>query len=1061
MKNESNEPNMTPAPEVGAVNASDATPGTTLNLEQINTMLKGKTGPAYWRGLEEIAESPEFNQWIDDEFPNRKDLLTLDRRTLLKFMGASLAMAGLSGCRSVFLPAYKLVPYVKQPEDLTIGKPLYYASGISSMGYGLGILVQQREGRAIKIEGNPSHPISLGALDSQTQAQTLNLYDPDRLQTVMNDGAVGTWDQFLQLAQDALNAQKSKQGAGFRILTDTVTSPSLANQIKTLLKKYPQAEWHVYEAVDGDNSRLATFQGLGKQMDPQYNLKDAKVILALDSDFLLRRPESLRLVREFADGRRVVGKSGEMNRLYSIESSLTITGATADHRYPVKPSEVYAVAAAIASALGVAVTAPATLPVDSKVINAIVQDLKANAGSAVVIPGEMQSPEVHTLALAINDKIGALNKTVSFTAPVDYQPAPRVESLASLTQDLTQGKVDTIFILNGNPVYDAPTDLKFGDALKKAKFKAHFTLIANETSNECDWSVPLTHALEQWNDLRATDGTITIGQPIMYPLYADTRSAVEIFAELNGNANDGYDLIRSQYKALSEDAFKTFLNKGIIDGSAAKPVSVTFNPACLASLKAPSSSGGVEIKFTSCGKVGDGRWANNGWLRELPDPITRITWDNVIQVSPKDAVAQSISYGNMLEVSHGGVTITGPAFIQPGQPDGSVTVILGYGRQGGGVVATADEASGYNAYPIRTSTAMNFVPGSGQAEVKNTGGSYRFANVQLHHSMQSRDIIRQGSLADFNKAIAAGKVPFLFDDQIPDQGKENQEQSFYPEETFQWDGERWGMTIDLNLCVGCGACVTACQSENNISVVGKDQVCRAREMQWIRIDRYYGSNDWYDANGKKDTIGNTDTEEAASEPNVAPVLANPAVTFQPVMCVQCEKAPCEPVCPVAATVHSHDGLNQMVYNRCVGTRYCSDNCPYKVRRFNFLNYQFNQPNFSGEDRIPNLRLMNNPNVTVRSRGVMEKCTYCVQRISGARIESKKAGIPIADGTIITACQQSCPAQAITFGDINDKSSRVKALREDPRSYLLLEDLNTRPRTSHLSRLRNPNPEIVA
>jgi len=1032
MNNENNEPEIAPTNHI--------------DLEAANLKLRGKRGEAYWRGLEEIAETEEFQKWIGDEFPNRRDLADLDRRTFLKYMGASLALAGLSGCRGLFMPEEQLVPYVKQPEEELIGKSLYYATTLPNKGYGFGVLCSQREGRPIKLEGNPTHPMSLGSIDHMTTAEMLNFYDPDRLDNVINQGNISTWEQFAEECQQAVAAQKAKKGSGLRFLTENATSPLVASQIQSLLKEFPLAKWHVYDPTDCDGSRMGTAQVCGKVLDVRYDLSKANVIVALDSDFMLRRPDSVLMARQWADGRRIVGTDGTVNRLYSIESSLTITGSTADHRWPVRPSQIHLVAAEIASNFGI-VPKPTESPLPDVVLQSVINDLKANPGNSVVIPGEGQTPAVHALCLAINQALGAIGKSVIVTEPVDFLPVSRLQSLVDLTNDLNQDKVDALFILGGNPVYSSPVDLNFGAALRKAKFTVHLALSQNETGVTCDWTAPMSHPLEAWGDMRAVDGTISLAQPLILPLHG-AWSVPEFLSSLTGDMKPGQELLKSHYSnaphKLDDDGFKKVLYAGFIEGSDQKPLAnVAINSAALT---APSLSNlnSIELKFTPCGKIWDGSFTNNGWLRELPDHITKYTWDNILEISPAMAKRMSIDNGNMLQIGTKNGQIIGPAVIQPGQPDGSITMTLGYGRTVGGVVALADDCLGYNANLLRTSTSLGFLADSDGATITNQGGDYRFACVQLHWGMEGREIIRQGTLDDMKASLAQGKKPFRF----PEEEELNlTDLNLYPATVFNWNGEAWGMTIDLTTCTGCNACVTACQAENNISVVGKDQVARAREMHWIRIDRYYGGT--YAVDNENDTKY-TDVD----------LLANPPVVFQPIMCVMCEKAPCEPVCPVAATVHSHDGLNQMVYNRCIGTRYCSDNCPYKVRRFNFMNYSATQLQFRDVQKIPLLKLLNNPEVTVRSRGVMEKCTYCVERISDARIEAKKAGLPIKDGAIVTACQQACPTKTITFGNISDKKAKVTALRQDPRSYLLLEDLNTRPRTSHMARLRNPNPEIT-
>lgn len=1022
---------------------NESNPQPKIDLSAVREKLKGLKGPAYWRSLDEVADTPEFQQWVDDEFPNRKDLIGLDRRTLLKFMGASFALAGLSGCRQLFLPEEKLVPYVQQPAEELIGAPLYYSTTMPYMGYGFGVLCCQREGRPIKLEGNPRHPMSLGSISSTVEAEMLNFYDPDRLSNVMEQGNISTWEQFAETAQQAISAQAAKKGAGLRFLTRTVTSPTIAAQLADIQAKYPQSKWYCYEPIDRDGERKGSVAVFGKQYETRLDLTKANTIVSLDADFLLRRPDSVVLARQWADGRRVTGEDGKMNRLYAFSSSLSTTAIAADHYWPVRPSEIEVITAAIAAGLGVG-QAPSSLPIDQNIVASIVKDLQASQGSAVVIADQAASPNVHALCFAINEKLGAFGNSVLIQEPVDYNPLPRVDQITGLTNDLNQGLVDVIFIVGGNPVYDAPADLNFGAALGKAKVKVYLSQYETETTAVCDWTAPVSHPLEAWGDFRAHDGTISLVQPLIAPLY-NSWSILEFLSSLYGLKQEGYDIVRAYYNQgahkLDQDAFKMALYHGMIENSAQATVTPKVNLAGIQPV-APAQAG-LEVKLKTCGKILDGSYANNGWLRELPDQVTKETWDNLIEISPAMAQQMNISTGNVLKVSTKLGSIEGPAWIQPGQPNNAITLTLGYGRTAGGVVATDEESLGYNAYVLRSTDAMGYLSSAANATIQNQGGDYRFANVQ-HHSgtgrngMENRQIVREGTLDQMKQDIAAGKLPFRFEDE---EEVDYTNLNLYPKDVFRWDGPQWGMTIDLTTCTGCNACVTACQAENNIPVIGKDQVARGREMHWIRIDRYYGTN-------------HTSSQEAD-------LLAAPPVVFEPVMCLQCEKAPCEPVCPVAATVHSHDGINQMVYNRCVGTRYCSDNCPYKVRRFNWLNYQMEQPQYADVQKIPLLKLLNNPDVTVRSRGVMEKCNYCLQRISNARIEAKKAGLPIADGQVLTACQQACPTRTITFGNIADPDAKVAAMRKDPRSYLLLEDLNTRPRTSHMARLRNPNPEIVS
>ncbi len=1028
-----------------------------LDLDEVRAKLAGTTGPKYWRGLEEVADTEEFSNWLEDEFPNRSTLLQIDRRTMLKFMGASMAFAGLSGCRSVFMEEERIVPYVKQPEEMVLGKPLFFATAMPFNGYGIGCLVESREGRPIKIEGNPDHPESLGASNSFMQAAILNMYDPDRSQNPVYDGEVSTWDVFLAELRASLEKQRASGGGGFRILTEVIASPTLRDQINVLLKSYPNAKWVQYDPADNDAAKQASFTAFGGRVfNTIYDLKKAKVVVSIDSDLLLDMPGSLRYSRDFMDGRRVMGDNTAMNRLYAIESMPTTTGATADHRYPVRASDIELVVAALAAAVGVPNIQTAATAVAPDVIAAIAKDLSANQGAAVLIPGHHQSVAVHLLCHAINSQIGAMGSTALLVPAMDDVPN-QLAAFRDLVSEMSAGRVDTLLMIGGNPVYNAPTDLNFSQALKNVRMRVHHAHYYDETGRECNWHVPLTHFLEEWSDVRAYDGTISIVQPLIAPLF-DSKSAHELLGALTTGEQDGYKILQEGYRAkgLLKGDFQKAWNRALHDGAVPKtafaPVAATYSAGRLQDFLLHQPLGKMELVIKPDPTVHDGRFANNGWLQELPKPITKITWENAFFMSPRTAQENNLSSEDGLEVTVGAQSATGPVWVLPGHPDNSITVHLGYGRTNIGAVANG---VGFNAYALRRSDGMSF---TGDVQIRKIGTqSHPVASTQIHHSMEGRDIARVGSIEQYheNKSLKDESEPEgPVNSTRPDQTVENQ--SMYPDEIFNYDGPQWGMTIDLNTCTGCNACVTACQAENNIPVVGKEQVKRGREMHWIRIDRYYTARrDW-------DT---TKTHMSSTSLSDDPI-ANPDYIFQPLMCVHCEKAPCEPVCPVGATMHSHEGLNQMVYNRCVGTRYCSNNCPYKVRRFNYLNYSDNQTQFVANDeanrtRVPLLRLLNNPDVTVRGRGVMEKCTYCVQRINDARIEGKKQGRDPKDGEIITACQQACPTKTIVFGNIADKEAAVTKIRHDPRAYALLEELQTRPRTAYLGKIRNPNPEIKA
>ena len=955
-------------------------------------------------------------------------------------MGASMALAGLAGCRSVFLPQDKIVPYVKQPEELVPGKPLFYATTLTLGGYGTGVLVEQHEGRPLKIEGNPEHPASRGAIDALSQSEILSLYDPDRLGDVIQDGDISTWELFTQASKTILASGK------IAILTGAITSPSIADQIEKFLKKHPGSAWFKYEPVGRDNVLAGTKMAFGKLLEPIYNFKQAKVIVSLDSDFLspTANPGSLAYAADFADARRVQGLRGEMNRLYAFESDLTLVGAMADHRWPVKSSSILGIAQALATELGVSGVGTGQAPADTAAFAAMVKDLKAQNG--IVVAGDHQPAEVHAVVALINHALQT--KAVSYIETPDA--AAKQGDIKALTSGMNAGAFNSIIIVGGNPVYDAPVDLKFAESLAKLKNRIIFSNSDNETAKVCNWVLPANHELEVWGDARAFDGSYSFQQPLIAPLYQG-RSTLEFFAMLNGDPRSGYDILRANWKGSPvlgtdrEAGWRDLVHDGVLKNSSSTIMNVT--PVGVSSITGAAVSG-LEVNFRADQAIYDGRLANNGWLQELPRPITKMTWDNVAQMSPATAKALGIKHEDIVTLIRNGQSVEAGVFTQPGQAADTIVLHLGYGRSAGGSVATVtgEDGGGFNAYMLRDSQSMGF--GSGIEVKLKEDGAGQLASTQSHSPLgndridDERDVIRETTLHEYllNHRILAPK-------EAPSE-KFMKDNNLYGEEVFEWDGPQWGMTIDMNVCVGCNACVAACTAENNISVVGKIQVNRNREMHWIRIDRYY----------------------AGSEED-----PNPQLTWQPVACVHCEKAPCEPVCPVAATVHSHEGLNQMIYNRCVGTRYCSNNCPYKVRRFNYLNYSDNQPNFSEtqwenhvvtgtihqpkSSGISLLKMMNNPDVTVRGRGIMEKCTYCVQRISEARIESKKQGREVRDGEIITACQQACPTKAIVFGNIADKDSQVAKLRKDPRSYLLLEELQTRPRTSHLAKLRNPNPDI--
>jgi MoCo/4Fe-4S cofactor protein with predicted Tat translocation signal len=1100
-----------------------------MDFAAIRSRLASNEGRLYWRSLGELADTLEFRDYLHREFPEQASEWNdpKGRRNFLKLMSASLALAGVGACTRQ--PAEQIVPYVRQPEDLVPGRPLFFASAIPLGGIAKPVLVESHMGRPTKIEGNPEHPASLGATDLLTQGAVLGLYDPDRSQTVTYRGEVRPWGAFLSAMQSVLGAQKASQGAGIRFLTEPITSPSLAELIATVLQDYPQATWHQYDPIARDGARMGLRQATGGAADAVYHLDKADVIVSLDADFLGCGPASIRYTRDFNDRRRVTESNTSMNRLYVVESSPTLTGAKAEHRLPLRASDIEGFARSLASAIGVSASAPSPEPgapspdsstgsgpsrasssdEEQKWVAALAKDLQAHRGSCVVMAGDFQPASLHALAHAMNQALGNVGATVTYAGALEPMPVDQHASLADLASAMDGGQVQLLVILGNNPVYTAPADLKFGERITKVGLVVYHGLYQDETANVSHWNIPDTHPLESWGDPRAYDGTVTIMQPLIAPLY-DGRSAYEVLGAFTTQpgrrtleivkdywtrAFPGpvWTVRNAQGESFSnaEAFWKEAVHDGFIRGTAtsaggpatpfkpapkppapppaaapagtgaaaapaaagaaAAPAATPAQPAASpptqspelrapspdpstgsGSSRAPSSaprvpglelrapspesraaSGGLEIIFRPDATIWDGRFANNGWLQETPKPLTKLTWDTAAWISPKLAEERNLDKGDVIELRYRGLTARLPVFVVPGQPDQSVTVFFGYGRRLAGRVGNANtDSQSFNAYLLRTSDAPWF--GSG-LEIAKTGDRYLLATTQEHHAMEGRYPARVATLEQYTHEPAV----------IKHMGGHTPPKTLtlYPD--TEYTGYKWGMAIDLTSCTGCAACVVACTAENNIPVVGKEQVNRNREMHWIRVDHYFTGD--------------------ISRPELVQAV------HQPVPCQQCENAPCEVVCPVAATTHSSEGLNDMVYNRCVGTRYCSNNCPYKVRRFNFLLYQ----DWYTESYYP----MRNPDVTVRSRGVMEKCTYCVQRINQARIDAKREDRDIRDGDIVTACEAVCPADAIVFGNLNDPNSRVSKLKTQERNYGVLEDLNTRPRTSYLAALRNTNPEL--
>jgi len=933
------------------------------------------------------------------------------RREVLKWMGASVGLAGVTSCTRQ--PVEPIVPWGAAPEATIPGKPRYFATTLPAPGGSLGVLVESHEGRPTKIEGNPDHPSSLGAVHAVGQAAVLGLYDPDRSQVVSRAGQVSTWDAFETEWARLREEQSKRRGAGLRFLSAPLTSPTAADQVRRLRRKFPLAHWHQYEAVNRDSARAGALAAFGADSQVLLRLERATVVLALDSDFLVRGPGAVRHARDFAQRRRDTLSTATPLRLYSIESSPTLTGARADHRLAVQPGRLGDVARRLAAKLGVAGVDPGATPELASAeewLNAAVSDLQSHRGQSLVTVGDEQPAWVHTLVHRINKALGAVGQTLELIDPVDPDPLDQTASLRELCDAMRAGSVEVLVVTGANPVYDAPADLGFAEALEQVPTRVHHGLYDDETADRCHWHLPATHTLEEWSDARAHDGTASLVQPLIAPLYGG-RSLHELLAlAADEETTAGYELVREYWRGevsgreSFDQRWRAWLHAGVIPDTAFAPRNRTASDAPL--VVPERSAADLEVLFRPDPTVGDGRLANCAWLQELPKPLTLTTWDNTAWISPATAAELEIENGDELRLRAGESEVTSAAWIVEGQPDGTLTVHLGYGRRRAGSVGTG---AGTDVYPLRSSASPWLRT---DVTVERTGERIAVACTQTHHSMEGRDIVRtrkaselHGDGAHHEAEHGAGHHPDLLT-------------------PHEYDGHAWGMVIDIASCTGCSACVVACQSENNIPVVGKQEVLNGREMHWLRVDRYY--------------------EEQEGEQRVH---------HQPVPCMHCEQAPCEVVCPVAATTHSDEGLNEMTYNRCVGTRYCANNCPYKVRRFNFFQY--------ADTRTESLAMLANPDVTVRSRGVMEKCTYCVQRINQARIQAKREGRDVREGEVVTACQATCPAQAISFGDLNDPNSAVSRARAEERNYGLLEELNTKPRTTYLTQVRNPNEELGA
>jgi MoCo/4Fe-4S cofactor protein with predicted Tat translocation signal len=1015
-----------------------------------------QTGKKFWRSLNELASTPKFKEWLVQEFPDgASELLdTGSRRRFMQLMAASMGLAGLTACRR---PVEKILPYAKGVEGLVHGAPQHYATVMNVAGQAQPLVVEAIDGRPVKIEGNKKHPLSNGSANAWAQASILNLYDPDRSQKVLEKGKASTWEAF----QAAAKATFVGDGEGIRVLSGAVLSPTLASLRANLATKHPKAKWVEFEPLNEDASLAGAEMAFGDRLRPHYNLLKADVVVSLDCDFLQLDNPGLNVIRDFAKRRKAVDaavpaghaadhKSGDhkadahqadahsadhkaddhkaaaktsepaaaapaapaastsetatINRLYVVENNFTLTGAQADHRLRLRAADVQAFAADLAREIAALPQGLKILGQGDKFVAALAKDLLSHKGRSIVLAGPRQPAIVHALAAVINQTLGNIGETVSYTRPGRESS---LSAISELAKEIGSGQVKTLVVLGSNPVYSAPADLEFAAKYKSVATTIHLGFEVDETAAASTWHLPESHPLESWGDAAASDGTLSLQQPLIEPIFK-TKSAIEVVAIALGLTSSAYELVKAQSK-LDDSAWRQALHDGMVAGSQAPLAKPVANAKAVETAlgAAPKAAAGLEVVFAPSASTFDGRYANNAWLQEAPEPMTKIVWDNPALVSPKTAKELKLEEGSVIVVERGGRKVEAPVLVQPGHADNSVTLSLGYGRTSIGRVGTG---VGYNAYLLRTADAMGFGTG---ATITKSPRTYALVTTQEHHDQAGRPVVREATVEKYKEEshFASHEDAHI--------------ELFQLFDSYDYSkGNQWGMVVDLQSCIGCNACLVACQSENNIPVVGRDQVSKGREMHWIRLDRYF-----------------TGTED------------DPEVVHQPMACQQCENAPCESVCPVAATVHSPEGLNDMAYNRCVGTRYCANNCPYKVRRFNYFNWH--------KDLEEVGKMVFNPDVTVRMRGVMEKCNYCVQRIQEVKIAHKVDGRkPIKDGDVLTACQQTCPAEAISFGNINDPESAVSKMKKNNRNYTLLHELNIKPRTTYLAKVRNPNPELA-
>jgi len=1010
--------------------------------------------PNYWKSLGELAKNDEYQKFVEREFPENATELNdqVSRRSFLRVMGASIALAGFAACRR---PVQKILPYTKMPEDVVPGDPLYYASAMPFQDALAGIVVENHEGRPGKVEGNEMHPGSHGNTSIFGQASILNMYDPDRSRSVRKDGERSSVNAFASFCKE--HFANTDQNIAF--ISEANSSPTYNRLKQQAMDKFSNAQWVTYEPFGEDNALEGNNMAFGQRLRTYNKFDQANVIVSFDDDFLNPAADknSVENTKRFSDGRRIDETEDDtMSRMYAVESTFTLTGSNADNRLRIKSGEVGLFIYALASELSGSVNGLSSFSgvnnkfSDHEWIPVLAEELLGNRGESLLTVGRDQSPELHATVAAINVALGNVGETVSYLEVPHVDQESNREAFENVVNNLKDGTVDTVVLIGTNPVFTAPADLNFTDALSNAGQVIHLSDYYDETSKKANWHINRAHFLEAWGDGYSYGGTRSIIQPQIEPLFSGVSEVEFLNTVLTGEKAKGYDLVQQTWKSYYTTNFKNQWEKALHDGLAAEEtfsapsvsLSNDFNNRAQQFISDSGESEGMELVIRPDSTVFDGRYANNGWLQELPKPMTKITWDNVALMSKKTADKLGVEEASLgkaevevIAITVDGTTVEIPAWVQPGHADDSITITVGYGREGIGRVANK---TGKDTYPLRKTSNMLF---ASNISVEKTGKTYEIASTQDHNTMEGRSLLRYATLQEYRDNPNFSSYDEAYDAELPglayadEQNEESPLSIFNPidEEEYPDNQPQWGMSIDLNTCTGCGVCTIACTAENNIPVVGKREVSRGREMHWIRTDRYFDGD-----------------------------VNDPKALHQPVPCMHCEMAPCEQVCPVAATTHSDDGMNQMTYNRCIGTRYCANNCPYKVRRFNFFNYSKEYLTNGSDPEI--IQMAMNPEVTVRFRGVMEKCSYCVQRVNRAKInrdiETNGRTQKPKDGAVETACQQACPADAIYFGDLTDPDSKVVQTKRNNRNYLLLEELNTRPRTSYLAQIRNPNPKLA-